>query len=663
LIANPECANQTLNFDKTPLHLLAAVLNDTNLPKVFEIIRVFSEYNGDFSWPARKNGNQTPFSMLLEKMASLKDKVVCLKIIRFLISNYSRIDMFQREKCAEIIRKNFEELIDEYQVIENWKEETYNNMDWKSELAKLIVENEAEFLVKFDIQKRKNRKELEDYVKQKVLFNLAIRHDKYESFVEIYEMRPIDHFTFDYVPERVLEFNRCRMLKYFLDHDNVISIDPNWMTTILWQMDDIQVEMNPDTQRCFHILLDHPKYDVNGKISGSNKMTTALHIAATRSEYATKELLRKGATLGMTNEKGQMAIQFIDSNNLKHYFDSCITTCIPEDRSDNDYFMVIDYSFLKADKEMPLIEYMTKSKELQPLFEHPVIASFLFLKWMRLSSIFYLNLLLSFISSLSFSFYLMMIYVSQDDWNSTHHGWFSFLKISAYMSVIMFASKEMFQFVASPTGYLKSFENYFELVVISLMMVAVFMPIENQHIRRSIAALLYLGLATVCTLMLGDLPIFSRFNYNVILRKVAFSILRTLAFYSIVLMAFALCFETLLYKSDRCTENDTANGSNGTEASNISIELKLYSMFSTIFYMLLMLTGEFATLSTNSITENIIGRILMLVFLFTMTIPLMNLLIGLTVSDTAAIEREAEWNTWWERAKLLGKYESMTENW
>jgi hypothetical protein len=157
LRAYPECANQTLDFNKTPLHLIVEVINDTNLPTVFEIIKIFSEFDGNFTWPARQSGNQTPFSMLLEKLGTLKDKATCLQIIRYLIGKYPKIDMFQRKECAAMIRKNFEELVGEYKPIESWKEETNMDMDidLKSELKELIEENEAEFLVKFDAEKKK----------------------------------------------------------------------------------------------------------------------------------------------------------------------------------------------------------------------------------------------------------------------------------------------------------------------------------------------------------------------------------------------------------------------------------------------------------------------------------------------------------------------------
>jgi Ion transport protein len=641
-----------LNFDKTPLHLVAELLNDDNLPTVFEIIQIFSKFGGDFSWPARRSDNQTPFQMLLEKLATLQDKDTCLQVIRYLIGKYPRIDKFQREKCANLIRQNFGELIEKYRVVESWSEKTDQVMDWESELVNLIKKNEAEFLVKFDVQKKINRENLIKILSKGELIRLSIDHGKYESFVEICGMYDFD---IEKVAKRVLSFNRYRILKFFLNHNRVEHIDHTGMITILWQMEDKVIDTDPDTLKCFHIFLDHPKYDVNEQIPTMDNIT-ALHFAATRSEYAVVELLKRGAALGIRNDQKKMAIQFIDNSILKKFFDSCVTTCIPEERSDIDYFMVIDYSFLKAPKEMPPIEYIAETKDVEELIEHPVIASFLFLKWLRLSNIFYLNLLYFSISAISFCIYLVLYFVHHYHQDETNGAWFQVLRILAYWSFFMFAFKESSQFIGSPKSYLKSLENYFEIIFLCLIGLVLFVPLEDQLIRRAVAAMLFLGFAVEWTMMFSALPMFSVSNYIVMLRKVAVNFLRTLAFYSIILLAFALSFYTLLNKSESDTGNSTTSGSNGTEES------KDYFMSSTLFDVMLMLTGEFGDVLDKS-EEIAIGRIFVLVFVLSMSIVMMNLLVGLTVSDTAAIEKEAEWHKWWERTKLLGKYECMAWNW
>jgi hypothetical protein len=75
-----------------------------------------------------------------------------------------------------------------------------------------------------------------------------------------------------------------------------------------------------------------------------------------------------------------------------------------------------------------------------------------------------------------------------------------------------------------------------------------------------------------------------------------------------------------------------------------------------------MMTGDFGRYS--DIEESMwFFRIFLIIFILSITIVLMNLLLGLTISDTAAIERHAELHKWLEIAKLLSKYENMISNW
>jgi Ion transport protein len=644
LNADADCANQTLEFDKTPLHLLTGVLKEENLPKVFEIIKIFSKFGGNFSWPARKSDNETPFSMLLEKLATLKDKETCLQIIRYLIAKYPRIDEFQRKKCAGFIRQHFKELIGEYQVIESWKDEiiSFENLNSRSQLIKMIKQNEAKFLIKFiDLEKTKIEvNTLELFAKN------AVAMDRFEIFAEIFKNFEMDReFENELMVTHILKYNRHRILKFCLNR--VEWINPTWIEYTIKNMELYETDIERNAEKCFRILLSHPKYDVNQVYDN----TTALRFAATTSEFATLELLKKGASLSQLDDNRHMAIQAIKSSTLKQFFDACITKHIPYERSDF-YLMEIDYSFLKAPEEMSLIKYMTEAKDVQPLIEHPVISSFLFLKWFRLSDIFYWNLLFYSLNAITFTAYLL-VYTNLDhrDYGVGH-------LLLAYVSFIIFSGKEISQYIGSPTNYLHSYENYFEMLLTGLMAVALMIPIKDLHTRQSIAAVLYMGFAIEWTLMLTALPMFAVSNYIVMLKKVAINFLRAMAFYSIILLAFAASFNTLLNKPKKDSENSTTSDLNKMEKSE---ESKKISIFSTIFDVVLMLTGDFEEIS-KQVEDSTIGRIFLLVFVLSMSIVMMNLLVGLTVSDTAAIEREAEWYKWWDRAKMLATYECMALN-
>jgi transient receptor potential cation channel subfamily A member 1 len=493
------------------------------------------------------------------------------------------------------------------------------------------------------------------------LIYLAIDTDHFESFVEVFEIFKMDaEFDIKSLTRRVLMRTQCRKFKYLLNHQDNIKIEPKWMLQILWQMEDQESDIGYHTQRCFHILLNHRNYNVNEQIP-HKKNQTALHFAAIKSSYATVELLKKGASLDIPDDNGQMAIQVIDRNILKQFFDSCIAKHVPGIRSDY-YYMVFDYSFLNVptqravgeNRQMPLIEYIAESKNTQSLIEHPVIASFLFLKWSRLTTILVLNLWFSLTIGYFFSNYLLWFYVNPSNQpDSTNQAlWLAM----AWVSLILFSLKECILFSGSPTNYLKSYENYFEIAVICLMTVLLLAPIEDQKTRRAWVAVFLLGFAIELTLVLSTLPVFSLSNYFIMLKKVTINFVLTILFYSIILMAFAFSFYTLINNSEESTGNSTAIATDQSETS------RDVSVFSVIYQVVLMLTGEFGNIGDRA-KDIDMCRIFLLIFVFSMSIVMMNLLIGITVSDTAAIMREAEMYTWRERTKVLGKFECMMCNW
>jgi transient receptor potential cation channel subfamily A member 1 len=371
-----------------------------------------------------------------------------------------------------------------------------------------------------------------------------------------------------------------------------------------------------------------------------------LNCAAAESEDAALALLERGASLGTRDRTDRMMVQYLDDDVLRKFLDSRITTRKPQNMSDNDFFLVMDYSFLESPKEMLPIEFISEAPNLQPLIVHPVIASFMFLKWFQLSNIFYLNLLLFSVNTISSCLFFMIVYVEPDQ-TSDDSMWKLILKTTTIFSFLIFLLKEVGQLLSSPKAYLGSAENYFEIGLLCLMGMALFTPLGDGHdqFRRVITSIFIMGIAFEWTLMFSALPMFTVTNYIVMLKKVAVNFLRMLAFYSVILIAFALSFYTLMGAPVEILGNSTAP-----------------SMDTTIFETILMMTGDFGLYADNE--ENVwIFRIFLIIFILSITIVLMNLLLGLTISDTAAIESHAELHNWLERAKLLSKYETMVSNW
>jgi hypothetical protein len=229
LEADADCANQTFKADKTPLRLVVELIDDFNVNQVFEIIKVLSEYGANFSWPAHRSDGETPFSVMLKNLGQLEDKPVAASILRYLLQKYPLIDKFQEDQCAILMQEHFKDLIGEYKPEERWMElgDDWSDVrlqasekSWWLKLVTLLKHNEAEFLMRLRIFKQANRKLIEETLAEQKfvhltddLLDLAIEHDRFESFVEIFSMMS-DTVNLDYAVQETLHYERYRILKF-----------------------------------------------------------------------------------------------------------------------------------------------------------------------------------------------------------------------------------------------------------------------------------------------------------------------------------------------------------------------------------------------------------------------------------------------------------------
>ena len=159
--------------------------------------------------------------------------------------------------------------------------------------------------------------------------------------------------------------------------------------------------------------------DVNARdVKGS----TALHYAARQGDQQLVALLlRAGAYIGVRNLLGEPPLADISPKALEAYLDECVATNDLLPREDN-YEVIFKYGFLAgahgraeqvavvqveedskklmggrhgpqhlASETDPLL-YMSRSADLRYLLKHPAVTSFLYLKWQRIRSFFYVNL-------------------------------------------------------------------------------------------------------------------------------------------------------------------------------------------------------------------------------------------------------------------------------
>ncbi|XP_069678278.1 transient receptor potential cation channel protein painless-like [Periplaneta americana] len=414
-----------------------------------------------------------------------------------------------------------------------------------------------------------------------------------------------------------------------------------------------------DYEKCFAILLerkDSLKLQINATDINGN---TALHYAAKEEDqnYA-MALLKNGAYIGLENHFGYSPLADIDPMTLRSFLDDCLHSN-GKFRRDDKYELTFKYGFLeppssdsnmqhfrsqesgqlgqvKPESHKPVPElyplhYISKSQDLRPLLTHPVLLSFLHLKWSHIRVFFYANLVFYSIFVALLTFHILRDCSKQDvnvsnpnvviEAKSKHIG-VDWILISILLSALIL--RELFQMVMSPRRYFCSFENCIELLLIIFTVIILSKEWGDLCIRPVDSTAILLAW-TELFLQIGHIQVLS--TYNEMMRRVLCNYLKFLIWDVLLIIAFALGFYTLFHE----TKSDSEDEDN-------FFQQPLRSLFRTT----IMLMGEFDISSIPFELVPIISYILFIFFVFLVPLVMVNLLNGLAVSDTQAIKNDAE---------------------
>lgn len=464
----------------------------------------------------------------------------------------------------------------------------------------------------------------------------------------------------------------------------------NVLHSIIKGMGDDQLPLgaskeNRDYLKCLELLLrDIPRFklDINCKDVKGN---TPLHCAAKLGDpKVIVLLLRHGAYIGQRNTLDQPAFADINPKILENYLDGCLYTNDKLPREDN-YEIIFKYNCLAPpivstkslsssqvtlqidggplnigniddhlSETAPLL-YMSHSSDFRHLLKHPVLTSFIHLKWHKLKRFFYLNFAFYVIFWILLTSYILGVYVAQtgniDDSimgnssrirralfdNDTSQSSFTRL-FRAMLTIffVIFIVRELFQLAISPVRYVCNPENWLEIALIAFTI-----PIiaGNKTAYPQISAMAILLSWGELILLIGRHPASST-NLEM-LKTVSWNFLKFLLWYSILIVAFALSFYTL-FRDFKDSED------------NIFVDPAM-----SIFKTVVMLTGEFDAGSIPFVAHPGVSHLLFVVFVFLIAIVLFNLLNGLAVSDTQAIREDAELLGYVSQVKLVSYIETM----
>lgn len=390
--------------------------------------------------------------------------------------------------------------------------------------------------------------------------------------------------------------------------------------------------------KCVDLLFDYADYEVNEQYEENY---SALHLAVMYNRPAAIiKLFRNGAYIGLKDKHNRPAIWNIEPKLLEKCFDLCI-----EEWQTDGPCIVFNFRNLIAPSkfypnDMTAIEYISVTKTIHHLIEHPLIASYLFFKWNRLALLFYVDLLCNLVFTLAMSV-ISILYLADPE---------TYL-FTMYVFTAMFTTyvmvRRFFQTIYSSKSYLQSQPNIQKSVLqVSIVVFLLLFMIFCNPVWISF----FIILITIEFFMLAGTYCHSSIYFEMFI-VVFKNFVKSLILYAIFLPAFSVLFYILLRNPMPVQENGESNFNN------------FPTFGASVVKTIVMSTGEFDASDINFNVEdlnfnvNTISICVFIGFIFVISTVFMNLLSGLAVSDIQKLRSKARLTSLKRRIQALARYE------
>ncbi|XP_065073185.1 transient receptor potential cation channel protein painless-like [Ochlerotatus camptorhynchus] len=620
--------------NRTPLHMLFEKIDDSNWENDYECIKVLLEKGADFNIPNAEN--RTPLGVFVTSSKNWKTNaefwrkeilVYCLKNAKV------DVDMFRNEE----LRKKIEEYFPDTEIPSYTME---INMDVLKSLLKPY--KDAKFDMGFKLYKDKHRNKPRAWEQEmRELVKAAVKSGTLASVKKLVEDGSVPYSALELsaLLGTCCSYGNCDILVYLLSklgntENDIEQINKQPLLSLaIKEINFSKNKGNCPFVQCVKCLLVDKRIEVD---TADSKGFSALHFAVKyKFDEVVDLLLEHSAYIGKQNMFKEMPICDISPEALETFLDSRLTT--NEKRpEDDDYEITINFSCLvppkseqnSADEMLPIV-YMSKSSDLKHLLKHPVISSFVLIKWQQLIRYFYFNFLMCTLLFMSITWYVV--------------GWYGPDAVDSYLKKLLFWTalicttymlvREILQMILHKMMYVKSMANWTEMALILTSYTVLLGVLKNEVIY----AVVILLSAVEFTLLVGTLPILSISTHMVMLKTVSKNFIKCLVLYGAILISFAICFYTLFNVST--VENDQENSS--VEIDNSSKFNNFADIGTSLLKTLVMLTGEFEA-AEITFDSNSSRYLIFVIFIFFVPIVIFNLINGLAVSDIVAIKAEAE---------------------
>lgn len=579
------------------LHILARVMTNENVHEIFEMIKILISYGCNANCP--NSDDKTPFLTVLENLQI--QKVVNRKeVFNYLLEN-ANIDFYSYRSAD---------------IIEMATKENLNFILPERENFSFSFESMKKLLDKFNINKfetlfksfKATCTDSEFYQESCAVFmEIAVKN----SLINIVDLL----IGCDADINRIAKNSELNVPPSFL-----VCIDPNPALLNLF-LSDAKIKLSfknnsgnrqtllhqffkinqkqgfsKEQKKCFDFVMDNNKCDRNLiNENDENDLPVIYYAVRYKNDYATMRLLLKGSYIGPV-------INSIRKNLLEEFLDSTFTANNKSYDVDNNE-LKIDYTFLwppgaqkmntsgkkdngnihhseaaindssdhYSEEVQPLAEIANKL-ELQHLLAHPTIASFILLKWNKISFLVYINMII--ILSFIFSF-MPFVYLCQNlemqDKNTNF--FYSFFRVTSLLSILCFIVRELTQAMLSIKNYVLNLSNWIDICLMSLAtVVLLFETLLTNNWSRMLRTIVILLATAEYFSILGMVPIMSISIHTKMFRKVCTTFLKWLSFYSMLIVAFGFCFYNMQgdkFLKDNIARKTAAAAMNVNSTTNV----------------------------------------------------------------------------------------------
>ncbi|KAG4067173.1 hypothetical protein HA402_000164 [Bradysia odoriphaga] len=497
-------------------------------------------------------------------------------------------------------------------------------------------------------------------------------------------------------------FGHHRVLKVLLANKNWSFQSTSLQRNLLHQIFSSEVVDLVDRQKTFDLIIADRRctLDVINQPDSENRVPL-LFACLCDCDDIVKELLRRGAYIGY-----ESVLNNIKKETLEEFLDECVKCS--GDINDRDCEIYMEFKFLTPPDgnktEIAPVHLICGNSKLKEFILHPVIASFVLLKWRKIDFIVYFNLLVYFGFMIFLGYTIVDYHNVVNDvivksnstfLNNPHDGLFPF-KLNDYVlerrstytsdtennhkfdiirkyeqsdsykiviyGLSMMAAYEVFQCAMSYKKYFFKPTNWLDIL---LVLFSFFALVGNRSYEYScnrfkiICVMMILLIGAQSIQLLSKVSAFSLSLHMAILNRVCRTFLKTIGPYLIFITAFGMSFFALNSVDQKTCKLQGETISFTEEPYSVSQnETKGFSdpFISTISIIRMML-ADFSVV--NITKDDTFQGILFIAFMMSISIVLLNLLNALAISDTNRIMEVAEFVETKKRISTLRSYDKL----